>query len=244
MGNAIPVSLLDFAVIVYEEAAAAAAQAAAYATAQSLGASIKANATAQAQVSFRTITLELRTAGSSNSTSGSPGTPNSLYTASTITLGVSPRSVSGFAQKIDITSTARQNVHQTVVGNYVDEWGIAPGQLEVDCIVTYLGTPGAQIQAFFDLLEKAKRTSPLDDALPSVLRFHDAVLQRSLIITQDSVRFSEDVAAPNQAHLTISATILHDYGTAQDPATQTAAPAPVPPGTMNNAMGSGLQVFT
>lgn len=178
----------------------------------------------------RTITLELTKSPArpqfSTSTaviaaafgSASPAPPEPERTI--LTLDVSANS-DGYAQRVSIQSTARQTTHQTVIGNYVDEWGIAIGQLDVDLLVLYGAVPGSQIQSFFDLLESAKRTSPNSSEPPSILRFHDSFLQRSLIISQESLRLEEVAEKQNHARLSINADILHDYGTAQFPIQKT-----------------------
>jgi hypothetical protein len=172
----------------------------------------------------RRITLELlqsATPSNSNNTTTPAQVPNAdgLRTIASVsvaqvvaqlTFDVS-RNSNGYAQTVEITESARQSVHNTAGGFYVDEFGYSPGSLNVSVWVLYNTVPGQQVQVFFDLLSKAKLTQPLSNEIPLRLRFHDSYLQRSLIITQDSVRLQADVEAPNRARLSIAATILYDY---------------------------------
>jgi hypothetical protein len=147
-----------------------------------------------------TITLELQQAQS----------VGTFTTTSALTFDVSS-GADGFAQRVGITQNARQSVHETGVGFYVDEFATSVGQLEVDVIVAYNTQPDAQIQHFFDLLQTAKVRDPLSSDLPFRLRYHDTFLGTSLIVTQDSIRLELNVERPNMGRLTISATILSDY---------------------------------
>jgi hypothetical protein len=179
----------------------------------------------------RTITLELLQAApptNSNSVTTPVQTPNAdgLRTLGEVTATPAPitvalltfdvgRNADGYAQVVEITESARQSVHNTAGGYYVDEFGLAPGNLTVDVWVLYGQVPGQQVQNFFDVLKKAKLTQPLSNEIPLRLRFHDTFLERSLVITQDNIRLRTDVEAPNRARLTISATILYDYSAPQ-----------------------------
>jgi hypothetical protein len=201
---------------------------------------------------FRTIALELIGPVQSNANPTNPAGPppsastSALERKAKLTFDVAGASADGYAQRISITSPARQVVHQTVLGNYVDEWGVGVGSLEVDVIVIYGASEGtgANIQSFFDLLNKAKKTTPLDGTPPLILRYHDYTLQRSYIITQNSLSFEESAERQNHARLTISADILFDYGTSDASTPTQTTVAPVSPAVLKAALGSGATSAT
>jgi hypothetical protein len=132
-------------------------------------------------------------------------------TVATLSFAIAPPS-NGFAQTIDVGMNARQSVHQTAAGYYVDEYNEGTGTLNIDVEVLYrTNAPGDEIQNFFSMLHQAKLTEPLASGSPFRLRYHDAYLGQSFIITQDSVRLRIDAERPGRARLTIAATILLDY---------------------------------
>lgn len=226
---------------IYNTRQAAIAQANAIKSAQTLGTNLGVTQGLQNySTSPRTLTLELLTPQSKAATNASPGAPSGYFLSTSLTFAVAK---DGYAQNISITATARQNVHQTVVGNYVDEWGMAPGQLTVDCDVIWTEAPPSQVQSFFDLIQNAKATTPLSDELPSILRYHDDYLNRSYVITQDSLVLTESADHQNMGHLTIAATILYDYGLASFPLGSSTSQTPIPNASMQAALTTGLQTF-
>ncbi len=123
---------------------------------------------------------------------------------------VSPN-VNGFAQRISYEKRARQSVQQSLAGFNVVEFGTAPGTLDIEAIVTWTTTPGAQVQQFFDQLEVAKMSAPNSTDSPYQLKFLDTFTQKSFLITQEGVSLTQDAENPNRGILKINATILLDY---------------------------------
>jgi hypothetical protein len=187
----------------------------------------------------RTITLQLVGTPANNSNNiysadqGSP-TPSS---SATLVFDVAGNGIDGYPQRIDYTTTARQAIHNTAVGFYVDEFNEAPGQLDLDIAVLYRGVEAQQVQAFFNLINQSKLTNPLANEPPYRLRYFDSHLQRKLIITQENVRCSLDADQPNRARLSISASILYDYSSPQPSAPAVSAIAPgQPPASLGNSL--------
>jgi hypothetical protein len=161
----------------------------------------------------RTFTLELYSATRVKSaTSGVAVGGSGLPPVSSLTfdVAVSP-SINGFAQRINYERRARQSIQQSLAGYHVNEFGLAPGSLDIEAIVIWSPTPSAQVQQFFDQLGTAKMSAPNSGDTPFTLRFHDSYLGRSYVITQDGVSLTQDADNPNRGVLRIQATILYDY---------------------------------
>jgi hypothetical protein len=204
--------------------------------------------TNQPSNSPRTITLQLlQSAASSQSTqqTQTPGALTTIVSTKTVkptqlgllTFDVVP-GVDGYAQTATITEMARQSIHNTAVGFYVDEFNMAPGQLSIDVDVLYGSVPGQQVQKFFDMLNQAKLTSPLSNENPTSLRYFDSYLQRQFVITQDSVRCSLDAERQGRARLSIAATILYDYSSPAN--TSTTGASALTPGQAPSSISNGL----
>jgi len=177
----------------------------------------------------RTFTLALYAA---NKTSGS-GLISSLSTVtapptvsvaaafkpmSTITFDVFNGPVTNaFAQRINYEQRARQSLQQSLAGYHLNEFGLAPGSLDIESIVVWSTAAAAQVQLFFDQLANAKMSAPNSSDSPFTLKFFDSYLGRAYTITQDGVRLSQDVENPNRGILSIQATILFDYSAGAAP---------------------------
>lgn len=221
----LPVSLIAFFSLRAQEIAAASQLVKANTTAVQ-GFNAAAGSTGGRDSASRTITLELTQARPpSNSNNADVGTTDASglttiahieagrTTVQRITFDVGARA-NGYAQTVNITASARQSVHQTAAGFYLDEFNLGVGQLAVEADVLFgAGSPADQVQTFFDLLYKAKVTEPISSEPALRLKFFDSYLARSLVITQDNVRLSLDAERPNRARLSIAATILYDYST-------------------------------
>jgi hypothetical protein len=169
-------------------------------------------------LSPRTITLQLTQSqipNNSNNTATGSGQGGPQVTR-TITFDIG-RVADAYLQSFEIASNARQTVHQTAVGFYVDEFNEGTGTLTLEAEVIYSGSAGtgsiaaAQVQQFFDFLHASKLTDPLANEAPSRLLYIDSYLNRSLIITQDGIRFRAEADKPGRGMLSINATILYDY---------------------------------
>lgn len=131
----------------------------------------------------------------------------------------------GWAQRISYGAASRQSETNTALGFHVNEFGVAIAPLLVDAIVSLAGNPPGAAQKFFDLLYLAKRTRPLSDEFPKLLRYTDVYLGRSFIITQRSITLTEAADEPNIARLRIEAGIIRDYSNSWGYASATPAPA-------------------
>lgn len=127
-----------------------------------------------------------------------------------ISLDVAPKS-DGWPQRLSYRALARQNEWQDAAGFAVLEFGYAIGQLDVDCLVSLGEQPDEAVKKFFDLLYKAKRTRPLANEFPKVLRYHDSYLGKTFIITQRVCELQETADQQGLARLRIQAGILRDY---------------------------------
>ena len=187
----------------------------------------------------RSFTLALYQSSPTSSASlpaGVSGQTQAQSAVSTVTFDVyiSP-SVNGFAQRITYEKRARQSIQQSLAGFNVVEFGMAPGSVEIECMVIWSTTPGAQVQQFFDQLEVAKMSAPNSSDSPYKLKFVDSFLQRSFLITQEGVSLTQDADNPNRGMLRINATILVDYSSP----IKFAAPQPDPTLQQAQAQASG-----
>jgi hypothetical protein len=140
-----------------------------------------------------------------------PGPNNVAYLAFDVSLAGGD----GFAQTLTYRHMARQSIHQTAKGFYVDEFNIAPGKLTINAMVIFQGDASTQVQAFMDVLYKAKMTTPMSPSVPTTLLFHDVSLGRSLAITQTAIEISVSADEPSVGRVIIEADILLDYSQPQ-----------------------------
>jgi hypothetical protein len=126
-----------------------------------------------------------------------------------VALGYQPNAI---PQRVAYTEIARQSIEQTAVGFHVNEFGLAPGRLDIDAVIIYQGMEYAQVDSFFSFLRQIKSNNPLGNVTPpgSVL-WIDVYLQRQLSITLESVMIEEVAGENNKAHLVMGASILRDF---------------------------------
>jgi len=244
-------------------------------TALAQRANITARAADLATKSNRTITLQLiATADAPPAivrpvSDGSPGTAPVIGTQSSttnviagITLDIAPLGGQGFAQSLRDHSEARQTIHETAGGYYVDTFGLRPGDFALEAIVVFTRDAATQIQAFKDLLAKAKllpnpAASQVTTPAPRLL-YTNSINGRTLLLTQASLDVSESAMNPNMASIEIRASILVDYAVVtQAPAANVVGGNSAPLGgallqttnatgtTVNNAVATaGVQALT
>lgn len=142
--------------------------------------------------------------------------PQTTQTLASITFDIAPGpTTDGFAQNIVYGDRANQNTHITPNGFYADQFGMAPGQFQLTAIVVFVDDAAQRIQKFKDLLRKAKTQSraPQAPTPAPVLRFFNSVDGRSLVLNQASLDVQQTARDPNQAVISISGEIFHDYAT-------------------------------
>lgn len=140
-----------------------------------------------------------------------PANPIKTGAIAAVTFDVTQNPDGGWAQRLEYGAISRQSEQNTALGFHVNEWGVGIAPLSVDAIVSLGGNPPGAVQKFFDLLYLAKRTRPLSDEYPKILRYTDVYLGRSFIITQRTVRLTESAEEPHIARLRIEAGIIRDY---------------------------------
>jgi hypothetical protein len=152
-----------------------------------------------------------------------------------VTLASSPNAV---PQRVAYTAIARQTIDQTAVGFHVNEFGLAPGRLEIDAVIVYRGVEYAQVDTFFQFLRQVKTVNPLRQVTPpGEVLFFDMYLQRRLSITIETIMIEEVAGSNNQAHLTMSASILRDWS---DPTAANVSQSGFPPSAANLEQAAGL----
>lgn len=152
-----------------------------------------------------------------------------------VTLATAPN---GVPQRVAYTNVARQTIEQSAAGFHVNEFGLAPGRLDIDAIIVYQGMEYAQVDSFFSFLRQVKVNNPLAQIdPPGKVMFTDTYLQRSLSITIETIMIEQVAGSNNQAHLVLGASILHDYSA---PSLANVTQSGLPPSAANIEAAAGL----
>lgn len=186
---------------------------------------------------------------------GSPGNPPTALAQSPqtqptaiVTFDISPSGGVGFVQSISDRTEAHQSVHQTASGFYIDQFGMKPGELNIEAVVAFTSDVATQVQVFKDLLYKAKLLATANTVYinpPPRLLYTNSVDGRTLLLSQTELEVKQSAERPNMATVSIRATILTDYATPAQPLAPTAAAASVSATGLNLATNaSGALVTT
>jgi hypothetical protein len=165
-----------------------------------------------------TVTATSLGAGSIPKTQQSgPSTSNIVA----VTLGYSPQSGDGYGQTVRYSQRARQSVHQTSGGFYVDQFGMGLGSLTLELIIAAQDGVVSKIQLMSALLTKAKLANPLQPGVGAcTLTYMNNIDQTKLILTQSELEISQVAGDPGMARVTITGDVLRDFN-----ATPSSAPA-------------------
>lgn len=150
---------------------------------------------------------------------------------STLTMDVSIYSSDAIAESLSESMTARQVTHNTAAGFYVDEWGFAPGSIQIGARVIFRTQPDQQIQSVRSWFQQTKRLTPFIPGAPGIVRFHDSFSGISLQLNLVSLTLTRVADDPVRGQLTITAEVLADLtNLPSTTATQSVAPiTPVSP---------------
>jgi hypothetical protein len=149
------------------------------------------------------------------------------------------RNTAGFMQRISYVQRARQSVQHTLGGFHYNEYGIAPGRLEIDAAVVWSPSPSSDYNNFFQLIKLGKSANPLTGTAPCQLRFTDTYLGITLIISQEDCSLDQDAERPNQGRLRINAAVLYDYSSGVPPtSSDTISPGNIGASLVNSVIGA------